>query len=879
MIASLTGIVVAAAGLLWGCGLLVARPLLPQRYLPLLPLIAPFLGFSLISAVAHYAGSALRDVLWLFVVLAAAGWVLTLLDRRLRRWPRSSAPVLAICLLAFAFAIGPLLSLGYLTTVGGTIDGVSYAVRSEYLQTAPLSPLPELEPGKPYLGWVRLQLGLLRAGDVYLVGLLGLLTGKRSHELLTIVPALFFALTAGSAYVLARGALGFRRAAGVLAAGLVAANNLLLWPVYDNFVSQAVALAFLPVVMAFGILGIAGARRPDWRMAALFAVLFSGLLSVYPAFALIALAAVLLAWGLAWLGRPNGRALGRAALWWLGALCLTFLWNGVALMRTAAELGLVSGALTSGARDLGGNIEVFPTPLEAFGLVSHAAASQGSRWERVPAPVLNALGLLFAAVACYGWWRLKPRARLAAAALLVTSGLLMAQQRWMVPFPYGYFKAVTTAAPLVMLLVACGLASLWRARRPGSRWLAMSAALLLFAVNLKHGLWSQALVLHHGVLLDRELIGIGRAASAVEPDAWVLLDMKESLRQHWLGYLIRDRKIRFRKPLWFGNIDDPAAANAFFRYAVVEREIDELRRRTAPDEPWYDPASHARRWGNDRFELRERRDPLLASVHWDRRWAGQDDLVLALDPSLSVRVGPEVREGGIGPGLPRTIQVRLYSLSPDSRVEVAALGAPVTLEPGGWLLDVDLGCIKDRRIAIGRSSGDILLADIRVLSAVTGTPGACLETSPLSTGAAYLEQDDLGSGRIRFRAAVLRPEGDGRQPPYRLGLHVFDLSQGNIFGVWGLDFPPGPRVQQGSLEIDLRDRSSRGEIGGLPVGIELTNAEQDTGSFEAQAVWWQFTNPVERLGLQRVLWFQRQPDGAVQVIKTIPAAPLQVLLD
>ena len=416
MIASLAGIVVVAAGLLWGCGLLVARPLLPRRYLPLLPLIAPLLGFSLISAVAHYASAAgfsLRGVLWLFIGLAAAGWVVTLLDRRLRRWPRSSAPALAICLVGFVLALRPLLDLGYLTTVGETIDAVSYAVRSEYLQTAPLTKLPELQPGKPYLGWVRLQLEVLRAGDVYLVGLLGLLTGRRSHELLTIVPALFFALTAGSVYVLARGALGFRRLAALLAAALVAVHNLLLWPVYDNFLSQAVALSLLPLVLAFGI---EGARRPGWRLAALFAILLSGLVSVYPAFALIALAAVLLVWGLSWLRRPRLRTLGHAALWWLGALCLAALWNGVALARTAAELALVSGALTTGAQDLGGNIVIFPTPLEILGLISHAAAGHGSRWERVPEPVLNALGILFAGIAGYGWWRLRPRARLAMAA-------------------------------------------------------------------------------------------------------------------------------------------------------------------------------------------------------------------------------------------------------------------------------------------------------------------------------------------------------------------------------------------------------------------------------------------------------------------------------
>ena len=872
MIASLAGIVVVASGLLWGCGLLVARPLLPRRFLPLLPLIAPFLGCSLISAVAHYAGTALNKLLWLFIGLAAAGWVLALLDRRLRRLPRSSAPALLICLLAFVFAIGPLLSLGYLTTIGPEIDAISYAVRSEYLQTAPLAPLPDFEPGKPYLGWVRLQLGLLRAGDVFFIGLLGLLTGMRSHELLTVVPALFFALTVGSVYVLARGALGFRRPAALLAAILVAVSNLLLWPVYDNFLSQAVALSFLPAVLAFGI---EGARRPNWRTAALFAVLFSGLLSVYPAFALIALASVLLAWGLAWLRRPTGRGLGRAVLWFAGALGLTALWNGVALMRTAAELGLVGGALTSGAQELGGNIAVFPSPVEALGLISHAAASHGSRWERVPEWVLNALGALFTGVAAYGWWRLRPRARLAAAALLAVSVLLMAQQRWIVPFPYGYFKAITTAAPHILMLVAAGLAALWRDRGL-RRWLGAGAAALLLAINLKHGLWTQSLVLDNMILLDRELIEIGRAASTVEPDAWVLLDMKEGLRQHWLGYLIRDRRIRFLNPLWFGNIDDPAARDAFFRYAVVEREIDGLRSRIDSDDPWYDPATYAVRGGTPRYELRERRDALLGSIQWERRWPEHAGLVVDLASSLSLRLGPELQEGGLNPGgRPRTIQLRLYNLGAPGPFEIG--GSPLALGPGGWLLDLDVECVPGNRLTVGRSSGDVLLADVRVLRTATGTPGACLETSPLSSGAAYVEQDDLGKGRIRFRTALLRPEGD-EQLPYRLGLKVFELSEGKLFGVWSFDFPLAPRVQHGTLEIDLRDRLTQGTLDGQPAKIEITNTEQDVGSFEAQAVWWQF-NPVERLRLQRMLWFQRWQDGKVQVIKTIPAGRIQVLGD
>lgn len=863
----LLGIAGVAAGLLWGCGLLAGRALLPRRHLPLLPLAAPFLGFSLISAVGHYAGAAglsLRSVLWLPVGLAAAGWAVALLGRRL---PRSSAPVLGICVLSFLFAVGPILSLGYLTTIGETIDGVSYAVRSEYLQTGPLR-LPEIQPGKPYLGWVRLQLDLLRAGDVYFVGLLGLLTGRRSYELLTVVPALFFALTAASAYVLARIGFGLRRLAALTAAGLLAVHNFLLWPVYDNFLSQTIALSLLPLVLAFGV---EGARRPGWRMAALFALAMSGLVSVYPAFALRALAAVLLFWGLTYIRRP--RAMGRAVLWWLGVVGLAVLWNGVALKRSAAELGLLSGALSSTSHAVGtGNVHVFPPVMEVFGVISHAAAIHLSRWERVPMPVLNALGLAFAGFAAYGWWRLKPRGRLAAAALLATGLLLAAQQRWGAQYPYGYFKALTTVVAEVMLLVAAGLAALWSSRRPGVKWLALGAALLLLAVNVKHSLWSQSYVLGTSVFLDRELIGIGRAVSEVEPDAWVLIDLRTGLRQNWLGYLIRDRKIRYREPLRVGDVDNPGAEDAFFRYAVVETELDGLRRRTTFDEPWYDPGSYSRLGGNARYELRDRKDPVLAGVRLERRWPEGSDLAVGFDGNLSVQLGTESREGQAGPGQPRTVQLRLYSLTPSSRVEVA--GLPVDLPPGGWLLDVDLGCVAGRRLGIGRAGGDVILSDVRSLRTVTGKPGACLETVPLPTGVAYVEQDDLGLGRVRLRSALLRPEGAGERR-YRLAYHVIELNRGAPFGVWSLDFPRHPRVQHGSLEIDLRDRSARGEIDGRPAGLTFSHPQLDTGFFEADMVWWQF-EPHDQLQVYSMLWFRREEEK-VWLTAVVPRARLEIL--
>ncbi|HEX7184324.1 MAG TPA: hypothetical protein VF756_21020 [Thermoanaerobaculia bacterium] len=877
----LAGVSAVAAALLWGCGLLVARPLLPRRYWPALPLIAPYLGFALISAVGHYAsaaGASLRSVLWLFIGLAAAGWTWLVFDRRLRRFPRSSAAALVICLLSFLLAAAPLLVVGHLTTIGATVDGISYAVRSEYLQDFPLQ-LPDIEAGTPYLGWVRAQIGRLRAGDVMLVGVLGLLTGLRSYELLSIVPALFVALMAGSVYVLGRAALGFSRRAALLAAALVGAHNLLLWPVYDNFLSQVVSISFLPLVLAFGV---EAQRRPEWRMAALFGVLFSALVSVYPIYALHALAAVLLFWGLAWLLRPRGprlRALGRASLWWMGALAAAGLWNGFALARAPSELGLLSGALTSSAaQNVGpGNILVFPPVIEVLGLIAHAAAAYGEGWKRVPMPVLTTLGLAFAGLAVYGWWRLGPRARLAAAALLLTGAALAAQQRWGAGYPYGYFKAVSAVVAEVMMLVAAGIAAVWRSRLPARKWIAAGAALLLLGINLKHTLWTQSYVLQDRVVVSRELIGIAQAARTAPRDAWILIDLAPGLHQHWLGYLLKDRKIHYRERLWISHVETPGTSNAFYRYAVVDKQLDGPRRRTvALDEPWYDPASYVRRGDSGRYDLRERRDATLASLRWDLAWPERATLALASSGgALEARLGTEARMRELGPGKPLTVQVRVYSLDPGSRLEIAGLGPPVALGLGGWLLDVDLSCAADGRIGMAHAVGEVILADVQVLGAVTGQAGRCLERAPLRTGAAYLEQEVLDEGRVRLDAVVVRPQSSGENV-YRLGFHVIDPRQQKLFGVWSLDFPPGERVRHGSLELDLRDRSSRGALDGRPVDLQVTSLDTGAGSFEADAVWWQ-VNPVEQLLVEPMLWFERSEDGAVEMKKSVPVARLRVL--
>ncbi|HWM90331.1 MAG TPA: hypothetical protein VN493_06150 [Thermoanaerobaculia bacterium] len=878
-----------AAGLLWGCGIPLARLLLPRRLQPLLPLVAPFLGLSLISALCHWAGSlggTLRHLRWPVVAIAAAGWILILADRRLRSSPRGSAPALAAGLLAFLLAAVPLFKLGYLTTLGATVDGISYAVRSEYLQDA----LPfrnNLSPGKPWLGWVMGQIELIRLGDVQFTGLLGLLTGRRSYELLTAVAALFFALTSVAVFAWARTGLRLPRRAALFAALLAGSHNLLLWPVYDNFLSQAVATSLIPVVLAFAV---EGQRRPDWRTAALAGVLLSALISIYPVYAAYTLAGVLAFWGVAWLSRPGlGRNLGRAALWWLGASACAAAWNGVALVRSVRELGFFSQVLDPDRIQSAGtgNILVFPPFIEVFGLVAHADAAYGGGLERNPLALLNVFGLGLAALALFGWWHLRPRARMAAAVLLLTGLALAAQQRWGINppdgYPYGWYKSVSALAPQVVALLAAGLAALWRYR--SKRWLAALAGLLLLGINVKCSLWTQSYVLEvrvpeDRVPVDRELIEAAQSASRLGPDDWLLLDLSSGLRPHWLGYLLRDHKVRYRDRLWIIHVETPGEAGAFFRYALVDLE----ERRGAAGEPWYDPGSYVRLWGNRRYELRMRRDSAMASTFWGRRWPQGEAVALAIaagrgtPATAAVSLGAEARDLSLGAGTPRTVQMRVFSAGTGARLAVQGLGAPVDLPPGGWLVDLDLACAGaagSGRFVVSHTEGDALLADVQVLGAVTGQAGACVETSPLPEGAAYVEQQILDGHRVRLDAVLLRPRGEQRV--YRLSYHIGE-EKGGQFGVWSLDFQPGTRVQRGTLELDLGDRSAAGAIDGRPTAPETCCFDKQARSFEGGIAWWRL-HPTEQLRVEPMLWFLRSGSGSVEVSRSLPVARLEILPD
>jgi hypothetical protein len=864
-----------AIGVLGGCGMLW-RPLLPWRTRPFLTILAPFLGFALVSGICHVLGAAglpLIAIAWPVVGLALAGWAMGLARWRLPRPRRELLLVCAVGALAFLLAALPVLALGYLTSVGFTSDAVSYAARSEYLQHAPLQ-TPIALAGQPFLGTVRAHL-FVRAGDVYLLGLLGLLTGHRSFELLTLLMALFFGLTPGAVFVWARLGLRLRRGAALLAAGLVGINNLLLWAVFDNFLSQVVGSSLFPLAFVFAV---EGRRQPGWRSAVVFGALLATLASVYPVYAVYALASAGIYWLAAWLPAHRWRELPRHAAWWLTAAGGAVLLNGVALYRSFQELGKVTQLLKpQGAQFVGaGDILVFPSYYEIGGLVCHAAAAMLLRLWPLPRGTTSLVALAAAAFALYGWWRLAPRLRLAAAVLLLAGAALAAHQRFGVNlpdgYPYGYFKAVSILPLEAMALVAAGLAAAWR--RPVLRVAAVLALLAIAVLNLMNSLWS-ARYTFKSTILTRDVIEAAQAPAALPAAAWVLMDVPSPpLLQTWIGYLWRDRvRIASRgAPL-------PAPA-PFFRWAFVERQLDRLRRRTST-EPWYDPEQSSVVWQTPRFVLRERRDALMATMTWESPVLHQGETFeLALAPErrrVAGKLAGRGSEAELAAGTPRRIRISAFGPG-DAKARLEVDGAaPVTLGAGGWVLDFDLGCRRQQPPGIGLRNagpGDVLVSEIKVLGSLPAAPHPCLDVEPLGTGAAYVDQQ-LAPPRIRYRITLWPPRDDD-QRRFHLGVHVANVASGASYGVWSVHFPGGRQAHRGSLEIDLADGRGQGEVDGRPAPVEVVALNLNRGSYGLSSVIWQL-QPLAQVSVDNLLWFNRTADGAIVVSNASPHSPLTII--
>lgn len=603
--------------LLWGTGGLVVRAFAPRTYRRDALLIAPFLGFGILSGVTGYLGLLGWPVdryAWVLFLAAAIGLVAAY--PQLAQSVRCHWPVIAICAAAYVLAMWPLISLGYLTTVGVTVDGISYAVRSEYLQSAGLV-RPVVPPGHPFYGWVAAQIDLLRVGDVYFVALVGSLSKARSFQLLTTTAGLFFALAPASVYVLSRRTLNVKRPAALLAAGLVGLHNLLLWSVYDNFLSQTIAVSLFPAVISFEIQAI---RTLRWRETIGFTLLLAALISVYPIYAL-PVAAVGAVFGIVSLiGRLSYYAghwretlrlyLTRAA----AVVVMVPLWNATAAWRAQSEFNFIGTLLGPEATKwVGpGNISVFPPAFEIAGLAAHANLAYALGAWQPPEKALWLGLLLWVTVVGIGWQRLQPEVRVRATVIVLVLIALTLQQRFLVDpprgYPYGYFKIVSVLTIVVTPLFAQGVTTL--AKRQYLRYPALAVLAGTVTLNCLSTQWTIRNALETRVAMGRSIYEVAKGVGGLPAGEWILLDLLPGIRQNWLAYLLRDHAIHSREPLavWSWTITDAGAPRGIYQYALVEHSVKPpAARLSAFDAALYDPEQYDVIWRNEIYELRQRR--------------------------------------------------------------------------------------------------------------------------------------------------------------------------------------------------------------------------------------------------------------------------------
>jgi len=864
--ASVLAVFAVPPALLVGCGYVLAKPLLAGRYAAFRPWLSPALGLALVGSAGPLAGALgipLRSMAWPLVALAGAGWALLLRDRGGWRWFRAHLPALLIVLLALVLAATPLASQGGLTTIGWSIDAISYNVRSEFVQDNPLR-VPEVLAGQPWLGWVAAQIALLRVGDVYLLGLSSLVLSRRSFEVFSVIAALAHAHAVFATYLFARVGLRRSRWVGVLAAALVALSNTLIWPGLDCSFSQALALPLVPVCLATTSTLI---RRPAPRLAIVLGVLLSAVVTIYPVFFVLVAASVGLL-GFAAIALWPGPALRRrraAAL--VIAAVVSVAAGPIGTARAVRELTFVGGMLGErGVSAVGaGNILVYPPVAELFGFVSHAAAAHGiviGTRGAVSGALLAALAaaLVVRGLVLAGWVR-----ALVPVSMLAAAGALAVHQRFVVNppggYPYGYFKAVTILAIVLAPLLAAGLAGPPAARSFRAWSLVLAAGFLL--LSARRLFWTLGFSATTQVLASSELLDAARAAADRAGDLGLEVIVERGPRENWFGYLLRDEKVDFPGGNALHTVATPSLPLAP-TLALIDRDrVSDPR-----DELGSDRLSRPI-WTGGRYSLVEWVDgrlaewPLAGVESWSRGSARA-----AIDKTrqeISVDVGGTRTSRALPRGHVRTIQMEIAS------VDGARFWTPageMDLAPGTWRIDWNAACRAP--IELGLRRGIVVPGHVRLLGAQTGEPDRCTELVRSPRG--FLGWKGAVAGQV-FRAEIdFVPPGGAPPSAYRVGVHVGG-TRGDRSGLWGVfsfDLPRDGRPHRAALEIDLRARAGRARTDGAPVSVEETNREMTEGLFDATLALWNLETGAKQVFTTSVLTFEVDSGGAIRVL-TAPA--------
>ncbi|MBI4497994.1 MAG: hypothetical protein HY689_08865 [Chloroflexi bacterium] len=439
-------------------------------------LLAPGVGYCWFAIAASFLNSTLLPMTWataLILALATAAnlWAWRRLPAGGRGFPfalREQGVVAALALVPYLLGVLPLLHAGSTAFVGVQWDLEVYLPITEYLKRYAISVRLEAPPN-PLVA--SLNAADFRGGSgwgfSYLEAGVGVLLGWPSY--LTFRPLLVavLCLSVPGWYVLARAALGAGRPAALLAAALWSIQGLSLWVASMGLAGHTASYGLLPLALALTAVALdTGERRAivlaGSAVAGLVLTFYTGALPFYvlPTAAWLALR----------LRRGPATGSGQRPERWRAVLSLTGVGAAALALAPVAHLRFLQTLVVYGERGLtqGWNVAVFSPVAEALGLSPFVLVQETARAADLLGPdglrAYLLLGWLLAlaagAVALVGLVR-GPLDRLRWAGLVLPTLGFALFLRWGLDYPYGYFKALSLAAPLLIVILAVGVVALW----------------------------------------------------------------------------------------------------------------------------------------------------------------------------------------------------------------------------------------------------------------------------------------------------------------------------------------------------------------------------------------------------------------------------------
>ena len=461
----LTTFLLTGVTLLTFLGFGPARLLLPPRHERLTLVASPLLGFCVAAIGASWLTSTVLPMTAATPVILLAGLLLNAAAVWRRGWPGLRAQegrgVALVTIAAYSAAGIPLVVAGTQAFLGNQWDLELYLPIAEYLKrtaigaalSGPDNPLlagmnnPAFRGGS---GW----------GFSYVEAMFGVVLDRMSYA--TFRPMLHFcyALGAPAVYLTARMVFAAGPRTATLAAALWALNGFNLWLAASGLAGHAAAFFLIPLAATFALLAV---ETTSYRSAALAAIAISGMLLTYYTGALLVWGALTLAVGVPLMLRTrHWAALLRTGLA-TGGLVLALAFVGhlrfLEVLPVYQDAGFTKGW----------NVVRFIPLAQIFGLAPDAVvANQGGPRAALGAtlPVvldvaagvgaLLCLGALLVAAVTGGW----RRSRFIQTG--VAFALLLVAMRFVLQYPYGYFKVVSLGSFVGSVAFAHVAVTLWQ---------------------------------------------------------------------------------------------------------------------------------------------------------------------------------------------------------------------------------------------------------------------------------------------------------------------------------------------------------------------------------------------------------------------------------